>query len=347
MSSFAKRDKSIDFIKGIAIFSVVLAHCWFISDELFEFIYSFHMPLFFCISGYLFNTKKKYGELLISKIKTLIIPYILFFVFSFIVSVFILDRDVTILEGLSYMLQGGKFCSRVCNWPLWYLLLFFIASNIFYFIVKIRFVLIRYMIMSGLFVASLPIQNYCNNTFTDEFVPFAFNALCPALFFMLVAFEFKIIKNNIGSKINVGVKRILTPITTIGLFMAGLILAAGNTDQIIRLKSYAFLIYPLLLIPLIVLVCQGCQNKYIVHLGNNSLIILGTHRVLIFVLTECFQLKKVLDYLHISSLAGGILVSCFTILVICVTKELICAVIKLCKKSSVHKSKHLVKNTYE
>lgn len=338
MSSLAKRDKSIDFLKGVAIFSVVLGHCWFISDELFEFIYSFHMPLFFCISGYLFNTKKKYGTFLISKIKTLIIPYVLFFVSSFIVSVFVLDRDITILDGLSYMLQGGKFCSKVCNWPLWYLLLFFIASNIFYFIAKIRFAVIRYVIAVGLFLASLPIQNYCYNTFADDLVPFAFNALCPALFFMIVAYEFKLIKNDIAPKINIKLKRILTPVTAIVLFMIGLLLSAGNTDEIIKLKSYTFLIYSLLMIPLIVLVCLGCQNKYIAYLGNNSLIILGAHRVIIFVLTERFQLENILDYFNISSLCGGILVSCFTILVICLTKELICAFTKLIKKSFVHKN---------
>lgn len=70
----------IDALKGFAIFTVVLGHC--ITDALSsntfpvyhdfltafkDFIYIFHMPLFFTISGYLFfltkvikNTKVKF-----------------------------------------------------------------------------------------------------------------------------------------------------------------------------------------------------------------------------------------------------------------------------------------------
>ncbi len=344
MSATINRDKSIDFIKGIAIFLVVLAHCLSMSDVVFQFIYSFHMPLFFCISGYLFSAKKKYGDFLITKFKTLIIPYILFFIFSFLVSVLFLNREVTYVEGVEYLFKGGRFCAYVCNWPLWYLPLFFIASNILYFIVKIKITIIRYLILIGLFCASLPVQIYCNNTFANEFVPLAFNALCPALFFMLFTIEFKNIKNKVAPKININLKRIGTPIVSVSLFIVGLFLASGNVDQIINLKSYAFLIYPLLLIQLIVLICHDCQNKYVAYLGNNSLIILGFHRVLIFVLTECFQIKKILDYFHMSNIAGGILISCFTILLICVIKELVCAIIKICKKSDINKSKHLAKN---
>lgn len=65
----------IDFIKGIAIFLVVFAHCLqygngatFLNDGLYweniimKAIYSFHMPLFIAISGYLFYFScKKHG----------------------------------------------------------------------------------------------------------------------------------------------------------------------------------------------------------------------------------------------------------------------------------------------
>ena len=108
MPALAKRDKSIDFIKGIAIYLVVLAHCWLISSEIFNFIYSFHMPLFFCISGYLFSAKRKYKSFLFAKFKALIVPYILFFIFSFLVSVLLLNRNVTVLKGIEYLLLGGR-----------------------------------------------------------------------------------------------------------------------------------------------------------------------------------------------------------------------------------------------
>ena len=52
------RDRKWDFLRGLAIFLVLLGHCiqWFDpnwkQNPLFEGIYSFHMPLFMFISGY-------------------------------------------------------------------------------------------------------------------------------------------------------------------------------------------------------------------------------------------------------------------------------------------------------
>lgn len=60
------RDKTIDVLKGIGIILVVIGHSG-CPNLLKDFIYSFHMPLFFIASGYFFNenyleSKKKYFE---------------------------------------------------------------------------------------------------------------------------------------------------------------------------------------------------------------------------------------------------------------------------------------------
>lgn len=71
----SSRIEWIDALKGFAIFTVVLGHCITdaISSNTFpaylnfltafkDFIYSFHMPLFFTISGYLFFLTKSYHK---------------------------------------------------------------------------------------------------------------------------------------------------------------------------------------------------------------------------------------------------------------------------------------------
>lgn len=67
----------IDLTKGIAIFLMVCGHTS-IPLSISNWIWSFHMPLFFIISGILFNaTKYPNFNLFIKKRgKTLIIPYI-------------------------------------------------------------------------------------------------------------------------------------------------------------------------------------------------------------------------------------------------------------------------------
>ena len=73
------RNEYIDWLKGFAIILVVLGHCWTLDRGLFWLIYRFHMPLFFCISGYLFNNKRNFKDFLKIKLKTLIIPYMISF----------------------------------------------------------------------------------------------------------------------------------------------------------------------------------------------------------------------------------------------------------------------------
>lgn len=82
-----ERNILIDILKGLAIFLVVFGHfiqyydvthnIAFFSDTIFKFIYSFHMPLFIFLSGFLFyDTIKKYSakEIIFKKFKRILIP---------------------------------------------------------------------------------------------------------------------------------------------------------------------------------------------------------------------------------------------------------------------------------
>lgn len=50
-----RRMVHIDILKGMGIILMILGHMHF-DDQIFgKIVYAFHMPLFFCISGYLYN----------------------------------------------------------------------------------------------------------------------------------------------------------------------------------------------------------------------------------------------------------------------------------------------------
>ena len=78
----------LDIVKGVTIFLVVFGHCIqfgngkgfdFFGDILFKTIYSFHMPLFALVSGYLFYwsvSKRSPREVLIKQVNNLILPAI-------------------------------------------------------------------------------------------------------------------------------------------------------------------------------------------------------------------------------------------------------------------------------
>lgn len=87
----------INVAKGIGILLVLLGHsirddmrleyAWI--DNLYSFIYYFHMPLFFLISGFLFeNSQKKrycFKEIVYKKYRTLLLPYISYTVIIYLV----------------------------------------------------------------------------------------------------------------------------------------------------------------------------------------------------------------------------------------------------------------------
>lgn len=74
-----KRDQNLDIMKGIGILLVVFGHVFYHS----EVIYQFHMPLFFILSGAAM-TYSLNGYSFSKKIKTLMVPYIVFSVICFV-----------------------------------------------------------------------------------------------------------------------------------------------------------------------------------------------------------------------------------------------------------------------
>lgn len=70
------RQNWIDWSKSIGIYLVVLGHCSFFNKDIEGFIYTFHMPLFFMISGYLYKDELIPFTSLFTKLKKrLLIPY--------------------------------------------------------------------------------------------------------------------------------------------------------------------------------------------------------------------------------------------------------------------------------
>lgn len=84
------RSEYLDFVKGTAIILVELGHCvqWgsgaaflssglFFEDGLFRFIYSFHMPLFMLVSGYVFYWsfgRRAFRETARKQFRRLVVP---------------------------------------------------------------------------------------------------------------------------------------------------------------------------------------------------------------------------------------------------------------------------------
>lgn len=127
-----KRNLTIDFIRGIAIILVVLGHNiqygsgtvfyeveGYFESTLFKFIYSFHMPLFALISGYLFlgTMKNPVKQMLKKKILALILPILCWVTLECggYIIILIIKQEVEIVDFVYTYLN--KFLSSF--WFLW------------------------------------------------------------------------------------------------------------------------------------------------------------------------------------------------------------------------------------
>ncbi|NMM39535.1 acyltransferase family protein [Pseudoalteromonas arctica] len=74
----------IDNMKAIGIALVVLGHAAWLNEDIYTLIYSFHMPLFFFLSGFLASTADTTKQALIKLSQRLVLPFIFFFLVSYL-----------------------------------------------------------------------------------------------------------------------------------------------------------------------------------------------------------------------------------------------------------------------
>lgn len=70
----------IDVAKGIGLIAVVFGHLYTYRRGVSTIIFSFHMPLFFILSGYCFSPERitDFESYLVRKVKSLLLPYAIF-----------------------------------------------------------------------------------------------------------------------------------------------------------------------------------------------------------------------------------------------------------------------------
>ncbi len=173
-----KRLEYIDFIKGFGIFLVVLGHATLPRSP---YIYSFHVPLFFFISGHFFKDKPVL-ENLKSKLRRIYLPFVIFNVLTWLFFLI-----VGLLKGVPAGKQSyidifrtiaGIDSSVPQNGPLWFLLCLFSLSVMFMLINLIKSEYLRMIIVLALSVSGY----FLSRTVTD--MPFKIEtAMVMALFF--------------------------------------------------------------------------------------------------------------------------------------------------------------------
>lgn len=292
-------NQSIDFIKGTLILLVFLGHLVIgkIENSLVRyFIYSFHMPLFIGISGYLFNFNflNNNPKIFIKKLFVrILIPYILAnIIYCILVNIdflikldfkeFIIEFFKSIIFSYYHLWYIQGYMSYIV---ISYLLIKFLKNDIEILIVGLIISLVIYYLYYFLKLENIFIKVFLNNFRSYN------------LIFFIIGYFVK------EKKINLKVSKNILIIETI-MFFINSILEFFIVDMydiyIYRIQNTViYCISNILLISVLLKICEEyskIQNKAINFIGKNSLYFYLWHVLPIMILKSKILAKNIYLY---------------------------------------------------
>ena len=154
MNDYNSRDRYIDVLKAGLIILVVWGHMiqyfhgitydyW--ENPIFKSIYGFHMPLFGCVSGYLYFYSLKRNcsfSIIIKKVKQLLLPCVMW---SILLTCFDVILTFITKENHDFLFIVSRLLVRFIN-DLWFLKCIFIACFFVYFFEKTKLNILLYIL---------------------------------------------------------------------------------------------------------------------------------------------------------------------------------------------------------
>jgi fucose 4-O-acetylase-like acetyltransferase len=173
------RNNIIDSLKGFAILLMVFGHLiqftsisnLYLTNPIYIFIYSFHMPLFMVISGFFYNKSLKHGSLekvLKNRIVTVLLPYFSWATIFLIIWFISVGHNLLFVQLLQKYFDVFLFVSKL--WFLWVLFICILLMSLNIFIQK--YIGVISIIFVALFVYFLPATPILSCTNIKYMFPF-------------------------------------------------------------------------------------------------------------------------------------------------------------------------------
>ncbi len=125
------------------------------------YIHAFHMPLFIVVAGFFFNPRRNYREYLVHDLRTLILPYTVFFLFCQLLCLLHTGRLDFHYAAESYFNSASRPISF--SGALWFLLCLFSCKELYYWVKRLTkgiafAVAILTLTFLGSFLSTIPIK---------------------------------------------------------------------------------------------------------------------------------------------------------------------------------------------
>lgn len=314
-----KRFDYVDIAKGLGIMLVIMGH---IEHDYVPFCGSVHIPLFFVLSGYLYDIDKKsdmvYGTTVLKRIKRLIIPYFLYnlILYAKYLLKLVLSHEFTaelgVKAAMGFIYSSSLLYKNVSlennfegfvfgNGPLWFLTAMAVSSVFFYFI--IYFVLKHQFDWKKIIISSVVLctVSWLLCRCLPVYLPWSFEMALLGCIFML--FGLCIRRYNI---VEILKKNIWIPLVCLIVF-AGLHHFNGSANMAIQDYGRSMIVYLMLgmlgsvmvLFISLMLEKSALINRAVSYVGQNTLIILAFHMTIISLMVsvlEKLQFTWLLDW---------------------------------------------------
>lgn len=325
-----KRIEWIDVAKGYGILLVILGHLG--AGRWDRFIYSFHMPLFFFLSGYIFSANKSFKEFLVTKLKTIVVPY--FCLGGMLIIFQMIFEKLTGVREFSFTTLShtvGDLIVQIRCWDLWYLTTLFLVNIVFFIFVKT----FKKMWIIGLASIVMPIIGFAYYRLGGRGLVWNFDVVFFAIFFFFIGY---FAKNCWHDNLTALLHK--NRITFISTFLIAITMTYILSELSYAKSSVGFDMYmgtygtpylsfiaALLGILSIILFSKIFPIKFIRYIGKDSILYFAWHQSMIMPITEYilrkFGYKPIPDTSQFASLGCRIFQFIFIIITLTIINELI------------------------
>ena len=303
-----KRIEWIDISKGIGIFLVIIGHTM-LEPTIRTQIYTFHMPLFFLLSGFLFSHKKHHNAVsfTLAKAKSLLIPYTVFAIISLYLGKILLETEVNLevfMKAFLLSQRNGLYFDE----PLWFLTSLFTIEILFYLFVKyIKNPFVILLAAAGLSILSI---RYLHALTAESVLPWSLDQSLYYLFYFACGYVMK----TTGLLKNSGKKSPLLILAS-AIYLYLLVDNTIYTRILQQISEIAYLpgsvslflnhaVWALLAIFFVFYLSQFISFSFVKFLGEKSLIFLALHISLGFNLTNYITSGHLADFIPNPNLLG-------------------------------------------
>lgn len=326
----------VDTAKGIGLLLVVIGHLQIPLVPIW--IYTFHMPLFFFLSGVVFSGKKyTFIEFLKKKVKSLVIPY---FSLGLVIYLFYVIVNGIVGEGNGLYGSNGEMFVQLLKqehfWTIWFLACLFLVEIIYYWI--------DYMFTNKPMISSIVSVTICGIGFGlyhlgCDGLPWNLDIALIAQLFYHMGYIFKNNKkiyNKILSKKVLNKSVVISSIFLVLNVILGFLsvkISGKSVDMSVGLYGNEFLtiISAIFGIFFVIIVSNSISSKILNYLGKNTMIIFAWHSRIVIVLFD--YIFKAFGILQGFSMLYKIIQS--SIVFICIFLILI-PINELVKRSRIH-----------